>query len=60
MRGLTISVLRLFACFLPFVWLGAKLAGLNGIFIGAATGNILAGIVAYRLYQKGFKVGESA
>lgn len=53
-RGLIISILRLFACFLPLVWLGANTVGLNGIFIGAAVGNIMAGVVAYKMYRMGY------
>jgi Na+-driven multidrug efflux pump len=53
MRGLLISVLRLFLCFLPALWLGAELAGLTGLMTGALVGNLLAGVMAYRLYRQG-------
>ncbi|KGK11590.1 MATE family efflux transporter [Vibrio navarrensis] len=49
--ALTISALRLFAFFLPCLWLGAQLAGLQGLFIGAALGNLLAGFVAWLSYR---------
>ncbi|KGY13225.1 Fis family transcriptional regulator [Vibrio tubiashii] len=50
--ALTISALRLFAFFLPCLWLGAQLGGIQGLFWGAFVGNILAGICAWSLYQK--------
>ncbi|MBF9003514.1 MATE family efflux transporter [Vibrio nitrifigilis] len=50
--ALTISALRLFAFFLPCLWLGAQWGGLPGLFMGALCGNILAGITAYFLYKK--------
>ncbi|MCH1925994.1 MATE family efflux transporter [Shewanella sp. C32] len=49
-RALLISALRLFVFFLPCLWLGAKLNGLTGLFIGALCGNVLAGVVAYLSY----------
>ncbi|KJY84594.1 Fis family transcriptional regulator [Vibrio galatheae] len=50
--ALTISALRLFAFFLPCLWLGAQLGGIQGLFWGAFGGNILAGISAWSMYQK--------
>lgn len=55
MRALTISCLRLFACYLPFLWLGAQIAGINGLLTGALIGNLAAGIMAWNLYQQGIK-----
>ncbi|OCH25840.1 MATE family efflux transporter [Aliivibrio sp. 1S128] len=52
MRALTISILRLFACFLPMIWLGSTLFGLHGVFIGALVGNTMAGIMAWIMYNK--------
>ena len=52
LRATLLSFLRLFMCFLPAVWLGAELDGLRGVAIGAAIGNLLAGIVAWRLYRQ--------
>ena len=51
-RGLTISALRLFAFFLPCLWLGGELLGLTGIFIGAFIANVLAGANAWWMYQR--------
>lgn len=53
MRALLISTLRLFACYLPLLWLGGQLGGLPGLMSGALAGNLLAGIMAYLLYRQG-------
>lgn len=53
MRALLISALRLFACYLPFLWLGAHLADLEGLFTGALIGNLAAGMMSWTLYRKG-------
>ncbi|MEF1255346.1 MATE family efflux transporter [Vibrio sp. M260112] len=50
--ALTISALRLFAFFLPCLWLGAQLGGIEGLFWGAFGGNILAGICAWMMFHK--------
>jgi len=50
--ALTISALRLFAFYLPCLWLGAELGGIQGLFWGAFGGNILAGICAWTMYQR--------
>ncbi len=52
LRATLLSFVRLFVCFLPAVWLGAQIDGLRGVAIGAAIGNLLAGIVAWRLYRQ--------
>ncbi|MGL6261973.1 MATE family efflux transporter [Vibrio sp. WXL103] len=51
-RALSISALRLFAFFLPCLWLGAQWGGIQGLFYGAFVGNILAGICAWLMYQQ--------
>ncbi|BFM50398.1 MATE family efflux transporter [Marinomonas sp. THO17] len=53
--ALTISALRLFAFFLPCLWIGSELAGIKGIFIGVLVGNLLAGLCAWRMYQKALR-----
>ncbi|WP_372964269.1 MATE family efflux transporter [Marinobacter sp.] len=53
MRALLISVLRLFGCYLPMLWIGAQLAGLPGLMTGALIGNLVAGVMAYSLYRQG-------
>ncbi|KQH87813.1 MATE family efflux transporter [Vibrio furnissii] len=50
--ALTISALRLFAFFLPCLWLGAQIGDLKGLFVGAFIGNILAGATAWSIYQR--------
>lgn len=52
LRAVLISGLRLFACYLPALWLGAQLAGMNGIYAGALAGNLAAGTVAWLLYRQ--------
>lgn len=54
-RALIISILRLFVCYLPFLWVGAYLGGINSLFTGALVGNLLAGILAWQMYQQGLK-----
>ncbi len=53
MRALLISTLRLFACYLPLLWLGAQISGLPGLMSGALVGNLAAGVLAYSLYRQG-------
>jgi len=53
MRALLISTLRLFACYLPLLWLGAQVSGLTGLMTGALIGNLAAGLLAYSLYRQG-------
>lgn len=53
LRGLLISTLRLFLCFLPALWLGSRLGDMPGLMSGALAGNLLAGVLAYRLYRQG-------
>ncbi|WP_087020980.1 MATE family efflux transporter [Thaumasiovibrio subtropicus] len=52
MRALIISSLRLFAFFLPCLWVGATLADLYGLFWGAFVGNCLAGLTAWMVYKR--------
>lgn len=53
LRALLISTLRLFACYLPLLWLGSQMGGLTGLMTGALIGNLLAGVMAYGLYRQG-------
>ncbi len=53
MRALLISTLRLFACYLPTLWIGSQLGGLPGLMTGALVGNLMAGAMAYLLYRQG-------
>lgn len=52
LRAVLISSLRLFACYLPALWLGAQLAGMSGVYAGVLVGNLAAGIVAWLLYRQ--------
>lgn len=49
--ALTISALRLFAFFLPCLWVGSMLGGIEGIFWGSLAGNVAAGACAWLMYQ---------
>ncbi|TVP61770.1 MAG: MATE family efflux transporter [Halomonadaceae bacterium] len=55
LRALVISCLRLFLCFLPPLWLGAQLGGVQGLFTGAMIGNLAAGLMAWQLYRQGLR-----
>ena len=50
-RALTISFLRLFICYLPFLFAGSLIADFEGLIVGATLGNFCAGLLAWRLYQ---------
>lgn len=52
LRAMLMSTARLFLCYLPFLWLGASLGGLPGLAMGAAFGNVLAGVVAWQLMRR--------
>ncbi len=56
MRALLVSTLRLFLCFLPFLWIGAQIAGISGLMTGALAGNLLAGVMAYLFYRRGIRI----
>ena len=47
-----IIILHLFIFVLPLAYLGSRVYGLKGIFIGIAVGNGVVGIVAYLMIQK--------
>lgn len=53
--ALSISALRLFVFYLPCLWIGAQLGGIQGLFVGAFTGNLLAGSTAWWMYQRALK-----
>lgn len=55
LRALMISLVRLFACYLPLLWLGSLVLGLNGVFTGAMLGNIAAGVSAWFLYRQALR-----
>lgn len=53
MRAVWISVSRLFACYLPALWLGASLSGMSGLYIGVLLGNVAAGLISWQFYKRG-------
>ncbi|MEJ6475234.1 MATE family efflux transporter [Pseudoalteromonas piscicida] len=52
MNALMLSVIRLFVFYVPIAYLGSKLAGLPGLFAGAALGNLFTAIIAYNWFKK--------
>ncbi|KZZ48908.1 hypothetical protein A3760_22460 [Oleiphilus sp. HI0122] len=54
MDGLKISVARLFICYVPCMYLGSIINDLPGLMVGAAAGNILAGIVSIWMFRRAF------
>jgi putative MATE family efflux protein len=52
--ALVISIIRLFGCYIPLLWLGSLSFGLSGLFAGAAIANILAGIISWKMYRTHF------
>ena len=50
--GLFLIIIRLIALYLPLAYIGGLIWGITGMFAGAATGNIIAGIIAYRVIRK--------
>ena len=52
LRAMLMSAARLFLFYLPCLWLGAHLGGLAGLAAGAAAGNLLAGLAAWRVLRR--------
>lgn len=52
LRAMLMSAARLFVFYLPCLWGGAWLAGLTGLAVGAALGNLLAGLAAWGLLRR--------
>ncbi|MBY5920088.1 MATE family efflux transporter [Ferrimonas balearica] len=48
LSALGLSVIRLFVMYLPLAYIGGKLAGLTGVFVGAAVANVLTALIAWR------------
>jgi Na+-driven multidrug efflux pump len=51
-KSIVISIIRLFVCYLPCLWIGSNLAGTNGLFVGVLIGNVLAGYLSWLIYKK--------
>ena len=54
MRALAISLIRLFVCYLPLLYIGSLWGGINGLIGGAAAGNLVAGFIAWKTFKAGF------
>ncbi|WP_051234141.1 MATE family efflux transporter [Halomonas halocynthiae] len=52
LRAMLMSSARLFVFYLPCLWVGAYVGGLNGLAAGAALGNVLAGLGAWWLLRR--------
>lgn len=48
MSALGLNLVRLFLMYLPLAFIGGKIGGLNGVFIGAAIANIGTAVIAWR------------
>lgn len=60
MNALILSVVRLFIFYVPFAYIGNLMAGLTGLFIGAAAGNLFTAVVAYKWFIKDVDLLSSA
>ena len=50
--GLFLIIIRLIALYLPLAYIGGLYWGITGMFSGAAAGNVIAAIIAYRVIKK--------
>ena len=50
--ALFLIIIRLIALYLPLAYIGSRYWGITGLFSGAAAGNVIAGIIAYRVIRK--------
>ena len=50
--GLFLIIIRLIALYLPLAYIGSLYWGITGLFAGAAIGNVIAGIIAYRVIRR--------
>jgi MATE family, multidrug efflux pump len=50
--ALLITMIRLLALYLPLAWLGSLFWGITGLFTGAACGNVVAGLIAFRIVKR--------
>ena len=57
--GLLLIIIRLIALYLPLAYIGGLYWGITGLFAGAAAGNVIAGIIAYRVIRKVCSSGSS-
>ncbi|KZZ61763.1 hypothetical protein A3762_13960 [Oleiphilus sp. HI0125] len=59
MDGLKISFARLFICYLPCLFIGSVFGDLMGLMIGAAVGNVLAGIISIWMFKSSFRKAKT-
>jgi len=50
--ALLISIIRLMILYIPLAYLGSHFWGMTGLFVGAACGNVIAGLVAFRIVKR--------
>ena len=50
--ALFLIIIRLIALYLPLAYIGSLYWGITGLFAGAAAGNVIAGVIAYRVIKK--------
>jgi putative MATE family efflux protein len=55
MSALVMSVIRLFIFYLPFAYVGSKLGGVMGLFIGGLIGNVFTAMLSYRWFVRQFE-----
>ncbi len=52
LRALSLSVVRLFVFYVPMAWLGGKLFGVIGIFVGGLLANVLIAVTALLVFRR--------
>src|SRR5690606_382687 len=50
--ALVLSLIRLFVFYVPLAWLGGKLYGITGLFIGCVLANIFTATLAWRWFNR--------
>jgi Na+-driven multidrug efflux pump len=60
MAATAISALRMFAVNVPVAWLGARLFGVPGVFLGIAVANVAVGVVAVVWMRRAMDAVEQA
>ena len=50
--GVVISMIRLYALYLPLAYIGARYWGVIGLFSGAAIGNFISAVIAYLIMRR--------
>jgi len=59
MVALSLSIIRLFICYVPLAYIGSIWYGLEGFFIGALIGNVVMATLSYRLFDKQCKKDQA-